>query len=98
MAQVTKELKDLKCVHGKGGGGRGDNLSPALRKAATALQKNQDIIIKMADKGGNTVMMDRPLYIEMCHRMLKNKEWYIGSDMEAFKRANSNLLDLILAA
>lgn len=46
-AQV-KEFKDLKCKHKKG---KGDNF------------RHPDIIIKMADKGGNTIVMDRPLYV-----------------------------------
>lgn len=53
-----------------------DNLSPRLRQALTSLQKNSELIIKPADKGGNLVVMDRTKYELMCLRILKNREWY----------------------
>lgn len=73
-------------------------MTSELRKAVVALQKTTDIVIKPADKGGNTVVMDHPLYTEMCLKILHNKNWYAESTMEAFHLANNKLSELILKA
>lgn len=94
--QVTRELRKLQSKR-KSYAGK-DNMTSELRKAIVALQKNTDIVIKPADKGGNTVVMDRPLYTEMGLKILHNKDWYAESTMEAFHLANSKLSKLILEA
>lgn len=85
--QVTRELKKLQCKNKSYP--KRDNMTPQLRKAATALQKNTNIIIKSADKGGNTVIMDRPQYVDMCFRILNNRDWYAESTVDAFHKANA---------
>lgn len=47
-----------------------------------SLQKDQAIIIKLADKGGNTVVMDVLQYSSMCKKILNNKDWYELSSVE----------------
>lgn len=54
-----------------------NNLSPELRYSLNCLRKNQDIIIKPADKGGNVCILDREHYISEAERQLDNKKYYI---------------------
>ena len=53
-----------------------DNLSPAEREALTELKNNQSIVIKPADKGSATVIMDRSAYVAEAHRQLTNSRYY----------------------
>ena len=47
-----------------------DNLTKDERQALRNLKKRQDIIIKPADKGSGTVVMDKSWYIDECNRQL----------------------------
>lgn len=59
-SQVTKELRDLQQSPDKN-----PNLDPKLRKALKSLQENSDIIIiKLANKGGNNVILDKTQYVQ----------------------------------
>jgi hypothetical protein len=53
-----------------------DNLSRGERTALVNLRKRQDIIIKPADKGSATVVMDKSAYIQEAHRQLNNANYY----------------------
>ena len=44
--------------------------------AIKSLQNDHTIIIKEADKGGATVIMDRKHYLEMVETTLNDKEYY----------------------
>jgi len=48
-----------------------DNLTAAERQAIRKLKQRQDIIIKPADKGSGTVVMDKTWYINECNRQLR---------------------------
>ena len=52
-----------------------DNLTPHERQALRNLQKRQDIIIKPADKGSGTVVMDRTWYVDECNRQLNDAKF-----------------------
>lgn len=45
-----------------------DNLSKQEREAIKKLQKRVDIVIKPADKGSGTVIMDYKWYVDGCLR------------------------------
>ena len=47
-----------------------DNLTVTERQAIGQLKQRQDIIIKPADKGSGTVVMDKTWYIDECNRHL----------------------------
>ena len=49
-----------------------NNLSKEERKALTKLRKRSDIVIKPADKGSGTVVMDYSWYVTECHRQLND--------------------------
>ena len=49
-----------------------DNLTAHERQALRNLTKQQDIIIKPADKGSGTVGMDRTWYVDECNRQLND--------------------------
>lgn len=53
-----------------------ENLNKNQKKALTSLQRNKNIIIKQADKGGNIVILDKSQYVNTCEKVLDNSEWY----------------------
>ena len=53
-----------------------NNLSKQERKALTKLRKRTDIVIKPADKGSGTVVMDRSWYVNECHGRLNDAKYY----------------------
>ena len=52
------------------------NLPKPERRAIEQLQKRVDIVIKPADKGSGTVIMDRDWYINECLRQLNDNKYY----------------------
>jgi hypothetical protein len=77
-----------------------DNLSVEERTALSDLKNNSDIIIKPADKGSATVVMDKAAYITEAHRQLDNPKYYKRLDRPIYvdnvDRIN-NVLDELLA-
>ena len=53
-----------------------DNLIRRERLALKKLQRRIDIIIKPADKGSGTVVMNRQDYINECYRQLNNQQFH----------------------
>ena len=53
-----------------------DNLTTRERHALKQLSQRTDIIIKAADKGSGTVIMDRDWYINECLRQLNDTKFY----------------------
>lgn len=53
-----------------------DNLSTDERNSISTLRDNKDIIIKSADKGGATVIMDKDNYIFEANRQLNDIKYY----------------------
>ena len=52
------------------------SLTPAERQAVTSLKKNSNIVVKPADKGGATVIMNKADYITEADRQLSNAAFY----------------------
>ena len=59
-----------------------DNLTSDERDAITSLKSRQDIIIKPADKGSGTVVMDRDWYVNECNRQLNDAKFYRHLDAD----------------
>ena len=53
-----------------------DNISKEERKAIKKLQKRVDIVIKPAEKGSGTVILDYHWYVEECLRQLSDNKYY----------------------
>ena len=53
-----------------------DNLTTSKRQAIHQLKQRQDIVIKPADKGSGTVIMDKTWYIDECNRQLNDSKFY----------------------
>ena len=53
-----------------------DNLTKDERQALRSLKERRDIIIKPADKGSGTVVMDKSWYIDECNRQLNDAKFY----------------------
>lgn len=72
VRQVTLKLTDLGVPFKSR-----TNLSSSLQRTLRSLQRKDDnIVIKPADKGGNTVKLGKHQYVAMCQRILKNRSWY----------------------
>ena len=61
-----------------------DNLNPEERKSIQKLRNDSNIIIKSADKGGATVIMDRENYILEANRQLNDTKYYKLLDQPIF--------------
>ena len=76
-----------------------DNLSKRERAALKRLQLRNDIIIKKADKGGATVIMDKSDYYNEAMRQLNNTDNYIRETQDNTNKnekiIESKLTDLI---
>ena len=72
-----------------------DNLKPNERSAIKTLKMNQDIVIKPADKGGATVILNKSDYITEGNRQLKNKENYSSLSGDPTKHFTEELKKLI---
>ena len=53
-----------------------DNLTPRERQSLKKLRQRTDIVIKPADKGSGTVMMNRQNYLDECYRQLNDPSFY----------------------
>ena len=68
-----------------------DNLTTRERNDCRQLSRRTDIIIKSADKGSGTVVMDRDWYITKCLRQRNDSKFYktldtdITGDMQSTK-------------
>lgn len=62
--------------------GKNKNLKKSEMEALLSLEKDDTIILKPADKGGNLVLMDHKKYTTMCYQLLRDKETYtiLGKD------------------
>lgn len=61
-----------------------DNLSSEERRAIQQLRKDTTIIIKPADKGSATIVMDRRAYITEAYRQLNNPLYYRKLDQPIY--------------
>lgn len=61
------------------------NLTNSERIALNNLRSNEDIIIKPADKGGATVIMNKLSYLNEAYRQLNNTNYYRKLDMPIYK-------------
>ncbi|CAJ0958837.1 unnamed protein product [Ranitomeya imitator] len=73
---VDREVKQLSHQQKLGLFPTHPNLAPSEKRALKSLTENKGIIIKPADKGGATVVMDRHTYCQEVHRQLSDTETY----------------------
>lgn len=71
VQQMTSEITKMDF-----GNRSANNLSLRHRQALKSLQNNSSLVVKLADKGGNVVIMDVENYKCMCWDILNNMEWY----------------------
>jgi hypothetical protein len=62
-----------------------NNLTNSERSALSDLRSNNDIIIKPADKGGATVIMNKLSYLNEAYRQLNNSAYYRKLDNPIYK-------------
>ena len=63
-----------------------ENLTRRERQAPKKLQRPTDVIIKPADKGSGTVVVDRQNYLDECYRQLNNQHFYNKATDDINKR------------
>lgn len=73
----------------------GNNLSVSERTALNNLRKNNDIIIKPADKGGATVVMNKLSYLNEAYRQLNNTKYYLKLDRPIYKSNISKINNIL---
>ena len=59
-----------------------DNLSKAQHRALRQLKQRHDIVIRSADKGSATVIIDRKWYLDECYPQLNNPTFYEQQDTD----------------
>jgi len=67
------------------GSGNINNLNKAERIALNNLKRNEDIIIKPADKGGATVVMNKLAYLNEAYRQLNDSKYYLKLNAPIYK-------------
>lgn len=90
---LTEEIKKLQIKKEK------NNLPKLEYQALLNLGKNRDIVIKNADKGSVTVIMDRNSYLHEGYRQLSNPQHYLRIDqplhLETAKKISQILKTLL---
>ena len=71
------------------------NISHAQRKALNDLKDDDDIIIKPADKGGATIIMDKNYYESEINKLLGNTDFYKQLDDDPYKKVKKDYEKLI---
>lgn len=77
------------------------NLLEAKREALQSLAANSTITIKPSDKGDNIVIINNEYYVEMCNKILSNKQPYCKvspTKIEKFHQEFYSLVDETYAA
>lgn len=72
-----------------------DNLSKQERTALRQLRNNTDIVIKPADKGSATVIMDRDDYIHEATRQLNDTQYYTQLQEPIYNDTAKQITDII---
>ena len=71
------------------------NLSPSEITSIKNLRNNQDVIIKPADKGSATVIMDKDNYIAEGHRQLNNDNHYTKLRTPVYPETADKINDIL---
>ena len=72
-----------------------NNLSKFEYKALLNLSKNRDIVIKKADKGSITVIMDRSTYLQEGYRQLNNSQHYRKLDQPIYIETAKKITEIL---
>lgn len=72
------------------------NMSMDELSCLKELKNNKNIIIKPADKGGATVIMDREAYINEAHRQLDNKKYYAPLDEPVYLQNKPKIRNVLI--
>ncbi len=73
---IERDIKDIQPTKVS------DNLTKNERDALSRLAKRSDIVIKPADKGSGTVIMDKQFYTNECYRQLNDTTFYEKLDVD----------------
>lgn len=71
------------------------NLSAPLKKGLKDLKDNPDIVIKPADKGSGTVIMDKDVYILEAERQFSNTKHYKSLDQPIYPQTAQKITEIL---
>lgn len=71
------------------------NLTKKEKTALKSLRDNHELMVKLADKGGNIVIMENHQYQEMCENILQNDTWYKKISIATIEKYNKDFYALI---
>jgi hypothetical protein len=74
-----------------------NNLTSSERTALSGLRNDQDVIIKPADKGGATVVMNKLSYLREAYRQLNDTHYYCRLDRPIYKENITNINNILTA-
>lgn len=74
------------------------NITKAQLQALRQLKTYDHLVIKEADKGGCTVVLDRSHYKQICLDPLDNKDWYLPISLEQIDQFTVDFYSLVDAA
>ena len=67
-------------------------------KAITTLRNNKDLVIKPADKGGNTVIMNKQDYLQEVLKQLSNNNHYETLEEDPTQECNNQIYQVLQQA
>ena len=88
-------INELELAKTVGTSPKKQNLSRSERKAITELTNNDKIVIKPADKGGATVVLNRSDYIAEAERQLQDDRFYKELTVDPTEDHNNKVIEYI---
>lgn len=89
ISEMETKIKNLRIRH------ENPNLKKAELKALRRLKNDPRLIIKPADKGSATVVMDKADYIYEANRQLSNRQHYRKLDSPLYKKTSKKIDDVL---
>lgn len=91
ISAIKKDVTDLLSRPNQ----HGTNLTTQEREALNTLMKNEDLVIKEANKGGRIVVMNKKDYVEECKKQLSNDSFYQKLDSDPNKDYTTEVLQQV---
>ena len=91
--QLQAETTNIRCKNS-----RSAIVTPRLKAAASRLLKNEDIVIRRADKSSTYVILDRDVYMDKCNTILADETKFQQINKNNINNVKKKLNSIITAA